>query len=87
MRVLPKLAVVLQGSIVVGRQLSGQLRVQGSAISGGTTRNRFARQVPRYLALLEIALDCGQRHLEQGRHLGAGRTVIDGMAHSLAEVG
>ncbi len=87
MRLLPKLAMLLQGRIGVGRQLGGQLGVQGSAISGGPTGNGFAGQAPRHLALLEVAFDGGQRHLKQGRHFGAGRAVIDGMQHSVAQVG
>ena len=84
MRLLPELAVLLQGGIVVGSQLSRQLRIQGTSISGGTTRNGFAGQIPRHLTLFEIAFDGRQRHLEHGRHLGAGRAVIDGMEHSLS---
>lgn len=86
MGLLPEVAVLLQRGIVVGRQLSRQPGVQGGSISGGTARNGFAGQIPRDLALFEIAFDGGQRHLEQRRHLGAWCAVIDGVQHSLSQV-
>lgn len=87
MRLLPELAMLLQGGIGVGGQLGGHPRVQSGSISGGATWNRFAGQASRHLALLERALDGGQRHLEHGRYFGAGRAVIDGMQDALAQVG
>ena len=79
--------MLFQRGSVVGGQLGGQPGIQGSAIRGRAAPNGFARQISRDLALFEIALDGGQRDLEQGRYLGAGCAVIDGMQHSLAEVG
>jgi hypothetical protein len=87
MRLLPKLAVLLQGGIVVGRQLRWQVGVQGGSIPGGAAWNGVAGQVSRHPALLEIAFDGGQRYLEQGRCFGARRAVIDGMQDALAQVG
>ena len=83
----PQVAVVLQGRVVMRRQLRRQLGVQGRAFLGGAARNGFDGQGAGLTTLPEIPLDGGQRDLEQCHNLGAWGAVIDRMQDALSEVG
>jgi hypothetical protein len=83
----PQLAVLLQGRVVVGGQLGGQVGVQGSAILGGAAWNRFDGEGACFPALPHIPFEGGPRDLEQRHDLGTWGTLIDRMQDTLAEVG
>jgi hypothetical protein len=67
----PQLAVLLQGRVVVGGQLGGQLGVQGGPFLGRAAWDGFDREGARFPALPQIPFEGGQRDLEQRHDLGA----------------
>jgi hypothetical protein len=70
----------------MGLQLGQQARFQGRSFAGRPTRDGFGLDVTGFTALLEIALDRGQRDREGLADLGARHAAINGTQHALAKV-
>jgi hypothetical protein len=87
MAVLPPLAVLLQGGVVVGGQLEGQLGIQSGPLLGWAAWNWFGAQGAGLAALPEIPLDRREGDLEHLHNLLAWGAVIDSVEDPLAKIG
>lgn len=84
---LPELALLLEGGVVVGGQLGGQLGIQSSSLLGRAAWNGFGSQLARLAALAKIAFDRRQGDLQHLHNLLAWGALIDGIQDALAKIG
>jgi hypothetical protein len=82
--VLPELAVLLEGSVVVSHQLGGQLGVQGGPFLGRAAWNGFGGQLARLTALAQVSFDRRPGHLQHLHNLLAWSALIDSMQDAFA---
>ncbi len=68
--------VLGQRGIAMSRQLFWEFRFQGGTLLGRAAGNGFGGDVSSVAALLEVALDRGERDLEGGRDLGLAMALI-----------
>lgn len=80
---LPQLTLLLQGGVVVGRQLGGQLSVQSCAFLGGAAWNRSGSQCASLAPLAEIPLERRQGDVEDLHDLLAWGALIHGSQDAL----
>jgi hypothetical protein len=76
--------VLGQGGISMGRRLVRKFRFQGGSLLGWAARNGFGGDVSGFAALLEVALDGGERDLEGGSNLGLAMALVHRVHNPLA---
>ena len=78
--------MLLQRGIGKGVELGGEASGERWAFGGRAAGRTFGGQVAGLAALLEIALDGRQGHLERADDIGACQPAVDSSEHTHAEI-